>query len=81
MIEVGKVMIDDSLYAGSDLYTDGSIEDIMLEIAKEIPRGGHNAEITKRKEWPILYHFSHLRENIVMTIPISKEDKVLEIGA
>ena len=81
MIEVGKVKIDDSLYAGRDLYTEGPIEDMMLEIAKTIPPGEYNAEIERRREWPILYHFSHLRENIVLTIPISRKDKILEIGA
>ena len=81
MIEVGNVKIDDSLYGGSDIYTDGPIEDIMLEIAKTIPREEQNAEIDKHKEWPILYHFSHLRENIILSAPISKEDSILEIGA
>ena len=81
MMEVGKVKIDDSLYAGTDVYTDGPIEDVMLEIAKTVPREGINAEINKQRKWPILYHFSHLRENIILSVPISKEDKILEIGA
>ena len=81
MIEVGKVKIDDSLYEGSDLYTDGPIEELMLEIAKTIPREEQNAKIEECRQWPILYHFSHLRENIILSVPISEKDKILEIGA
>ena len=81
MIEVGKVKIDNSLYAGKDIYTDGSIEELMLEIAKTIPYEEMNAEIEKHREWSILYHFSHLRENIILSVPITKEDKILEIGS
>ena len=81
MFEIGKVKIDDSLYAGNDLYTDGPIEDVMLEIAKTIPKEEQNAKIAECKQWPILYHFSHLRENIILSVPISKKDKILEIGA
>ncbi len=35
----------------------------------------------REKSWPVMYHFSHIRGNIVSWLPITKEDKVLEIGA
>lgn len=41
----------------------------------------YNYIIKKRKSWPILYHLSIHRQNIVEWLPIKKEDKVLEIGA
>ena len=81
MIKIGKVSIDDSLYAGHDLYSDGPIEDVMLEIARTVTKEEMNSEIANRKDWAILYHFSHLRENIILSLPLSKNDKVLEIGA
>ncbi len=31
--------------------------------------------------WPVLYHLSHLRENLTEWLPIQKEDTVLEFGA
>lgn len=37
--------------------------------------------ISERKSWPILYHFSHIRENILSWIPFTGEEKVLEIGS
>ena len=34
MEKIGQVLLDDTLYPGKDLYTDGAIEDEMLEIAR-----------------------------------------------
>lgn len=82
MIEkIGQVTLDDTLYPGKDLYTDGAIEDEMLEIAKTYPESELNRVIAERKSWPILYHFSHIRENIVSWLPFTGEEKVLEIGS
>lgn len=81
MRTVGKVQIDDTKYLGSDLYSDGPIEDEMLEIAKEYSESEYDGLIMKKKSWPILYHFSKIRENIVNSVSITKGDKVLEIGA
>jgi len=81
MLKVGKVKINDTHYPGEDLYSDGPIEEEMLEIAKSYSREEHNKVIAKKQSWPVLYHFSHLRENIILGCPISSEDRVLEIGA
>lgn len=81
MQTVGKIVIDDELYPGKDLYSDGPIEDEMLEIAKNYTEEQLNQVISERNSWPILYHFSKVRENIVASMPITKADKVLEIGA
>ena len=34
MEKIGQVILDDTLYPGKDLYTDGAIEDEMLEIER-----------------------------------------------
>ena len=66
MIEkIGKAVLDDTCYPGQDLYSDGAIEDEMLEIARTYPKEQWNQVIAERKSWPILYHFSHVRENIL----------------
>lgn len=63
MIEkIGKAVLDDTCYPGQDLYSDGAIEDEMLEIARAYPKEQWNQVIAERKSWPILYHFSHIRE-------------------
>ena len=58
MIEkIGKAVLDDTCYPGQDLYSDGAIEDEMLEIARTYPKEQWNQVIAERKSWPILYHF------------------------
>lgn len=81
MEKIGQVILDDTLYPGKDLYTDGVIEDEMLQIAKEHTEKEWNQVIAESKSWPILYHFSHIRENILSWIPFTGEEKVLEIGS
>lgn len=81
MINIGKIIIDDTLYPGTDLYSDGPIEDEMLEIAQNYGEEEYNRIITERQSWPILYHFSNVRENIIEGLDISKKHEVLEIGA
>ena len=79
--KVGKVSLDYSKYPGQDFYCDGSVEDELLEIVKTYPAGDYAKVIQERKKWPILYHLSPQRENIVEWIPMKKSDKVLEVGS
>ncbi|MDO5797998.1 MAG: methyltransferase [Eubacteriales bacterium] len=79
--KIGQVVLDDTYYPGRDLYTDGAIEDEMLEIAMTYPEEKWNQVIAERKSWPILYHFSHIRENILSWLPFTGEENVLEIGS
>ena len=79
--KIGQVVLDDTYYPGKDLYTDGAIEDEMLEIARTYPEEKWNEVIAERKSWPILYHFSHIRENILSWLPFTGEENVLEIGS
>ncbi|MCF0142728.1 MAG: class I SAM-dependent methyltransferase [Parasporobacterium sp.] len=78
---VGNVKLNYSFYSGRDFYSDGPVEDEMLDIVKNNPVSEFNRIINERKSWPILYHLSHVRENIVSWLPIEKTHKVLEIGA
>ncbi len=78
---MGKIVIDDTCYPGEDLYCDGAVEDEILEIVKTQQPGAYGRVIEERKSWPILYHLSHLRENIISWIPVKKTDKVLEVGS
>jgi len=82
MIEkIGGVTIDDTCYPGEDLYCDGEIEDKILDIVKSNRPERYAKIIEEEKSWPILYHLSHLRENIVNWIPVGETDKVLEVGS
>lgn len=79
--KIGNITLDYTYYPGEDLYSDGPIEDEMVEIAKKYGEAELNQVIVERNSWPILYHFSHIRQNIASWLPITKEDDVLEIGS
>lgn len=79
--QIGKVTLDYTCYPGKDLYSDGEIEDRLLEIARTTGEEEMNAVIDREKDWAVLYHMSHIRKNIVDWLPIEKTDEVLEIGA
>lgn len=79
--KIGNVVLDYQYYPGKDLYSDGAIEDEILTIVKNASRVEYPAIIEEKKSWPILYHLSPLRGNVVDWLPIKPEDKVLEIGS
>ena len=78
---IGKITLDDTHYPGRDLYCDGIVEDEILDIVKSVPPEEYGRVIEEKKSWPVLYHLSPLRENIVNWIPVKKTDKVLEVGS
>ncbi len=82
MIEkIGKITLDYKYYSGKDLYCDGVIEDELLAIVENFPKEEYPRIIEEREDWPILYHLSPLRENIVDWIPLDSSMKVLEVGS
>ncbi|MDD3338043.1 MAG: class I SAM-dependent methyltransferase, partial [Lachnospiraceae bacterium] len=66
---------------GRDLYSDGEVEEVLLDIAKNHSPEEFNRIIAEKESWAVLYHFSHVRQNIVEWLPIQKTDRVLEVGA
>ena len=78
---VGSVTLDLTDYSGEDLYSDGAIEDVLLDIAKKNPPSEFPRIIAEQKSWPVFYHLSPFRTNIIDWLPFKKTDKVLEIGS
>lgn len=82
MVEnIGKVKINLDLYSGVDLYSDGDVESEILDIVKTYPESEYDRIILERNSWPLLYHLSKQRENILSWYPFEKEASVLEVGA
>lgn len=79
--KIGKITLDYKHYCGKDFYCDGDVEDELLEIVQNHSDEKFQRVIEERAKWPILYHLSPLRENIVDWIPMDKSVKVLEIGS
>lgn len=78
---IGKVTLDYSKYPGQDFYCDGEVEETLLEIARSRTQEEYPELIEGQGSWPILYHLSTLRENIVEWIPMEHGAKVLEVGS
>lgn len=78
---IGKVVLNFDDYIGEDLYSDGEIEDQLLEIVQKYTVDEYPEVIAAEKSWPILYHLSNIRENILEWYPFKKNASVFEVGA
>jgi len=63
-------MLNLNFYKGNDIYSDGDIEDEFLTIVRE------NEDFTRivanDNRWPLLYHFSPERRNLLEWYPFNK---------
>lgn len=79
MERVGKVRMNYTYYSGEDSYSDGDIEEELLNILDE----GHDVSelLDKEDRWPVLYHFSPNRHNLLEWFDFGEDKDLLEIGA
>ena len=75
--QIGNVTLNLNYYGGKDLYSEGEAEDRLLEIAKTKRENEYDVVIEAERSWSVLYHFSHIRENIVAWLPIDETQTVL----
>lgn len=68
-------------YSGSDLYSDGEVENEIISYIEKY--GEENIEEVFKTDirWPIFYHLTPIRKNIINWYPFKKDSDVLEIGA
>lgn len=67
-----------SFYNGADHYSDGDIEDELLEIVKN--NETYDEVLARDNRWAILYHLSSIRHNIINWYPFKPHSSCLEIG-
>ena len=67
-------------YKDEDLYSDGPVEDTIINIIAENEPEKYTDAILNKMSWPTYYHLTHLRKNILNWYPFDKEGSVLEIG-
>lgn len=79
--KIGNVILDLQYYTQKDTYSDGDIEQWLLEIVKKYGDIDYADIIAENPSWPVLYHLSSVREAILSWYPFKKTDTVLEIGA
>lgn len=68
-----------TFYKGEDLYSDGEIEDALLEAVQSAT--DLQEVLQEHTEWPFLYHLSPIRENLLEWYDFDPEGTVLEIGS
>ena len=71
---------NEKYYKGSDVYSDGSIEDEILEIVCRDDYKEKRDELIGNN-YTIAYHLTPVRENILSWYPFTKEQSAIEIGA
>ena len=81
MEQIGKVTLDDVHYPGEDLYSDGAVEDHILDLVRTYPQEEYPQVIAREQDWAVMYHLSHERENILSWYPFAPGAKVLEVGS
>ncbi len=79
---IGKVRLNKQWYNGNDLYSDGDeTENQLLDIVQQHLPDEFNEIIMREGSWPLLYHLSLIRENLVFWYPFRRGSRVLELGA
>lgn len=77
--QIGNVILNYEFYKGVDDYSDGDIENVLLDL---VSTKDDVINILKDdNRWPILYHLSPVRQNILEWYPFKEDATVLEVGA
>lgn len=67
-------------YGNEDLYSDGDIEDTIIQMIAQNAPEDYTQAIADNYCWPTFYHLTRIRQNILNWYPFKKEGHVLEIG-
>jgi len=79
-MKIGKVDLNLDFMDDDLQYSDGDIEEEILSIVQDNAVDLERA-IEQDNRWPILYHFSPDRENLLEWYPFAEDCSILEIGA
>ena len=69
-----------SFYKEEDKYSDGDVEDQLLQIIAENKPEDYTRVIAKNFSWPVYYHLTRTRRNLLNWYDFDPESEVLEIG-
>lgn len=75
-----KPVLNLKWYKNEDLYSDGDVEDKIIELIKQSEPEEYSKAIADNMSWPTYYHLTGLRKNILSWYPFDKNASVLEIG-
>lgn len=77
--KIGNVTLNCQFYKGTDQYSDGDIEDTLLDIVKN--NDTYEEVLMRENDWALLYHLSPIRENLLEWYDFGEGKTLLEIGA
>jgi len=78
--KIGGVTLDYTFYDEEHTYSDGEeVESFILNVFKD--EKDIFEVLAADNRWPVLYHLSPMRKNIVLPMDLNKNDTVLEIGS
>ncbi len=72
-------ILNSYFYKGQDLYSDGDVENDILEIVRQ--ETDYLDVLFNDNRWPVLYHLSPERRNLLEWYPFKRNAALLEIGA
>lgn len=75
--KINNVVVDLSCYTGNDSYSDGDIEAEILEALKS---GKEKEMLFNDNRWPVVYHLTPMRQNLLDGFNFGENANVLEIG-
>lgn len=67
-------------YTGKDNYCDGEVEKDIITYLEKYGEEKYDEIFKKDIRWPVFYHITPIRKNILKWYPIKKDAEVLEIG-
>ena len=75
-----KPYFNTNFYSGKDVYSDGDIEDDIIKIIAHNPTTDYEKDISDNFSWPVFYHLTRIRQNLLKWYPFHEHANVLEIG-
>ncbi len=61
-------------------YSDGDVEDTIIDILMDCEEEDYGQAVIDNFSWPVYYHLTPLRKNILSWYPFEKDKDILEIG-
>ena len=68
-------------YKGNDNYSDGEVEKDIIEYLNKYGEENYQEILKENSSWPVFYHITPIRKNIIDWYPFKPNAQVLEIGA
>ena len=75
-----KPVFNTSFYKGEDLYSDGDVENEVIKIIAANPDTDYEKAISNNYSWPVFYHLTRIRQNLLSWYPFKEQSDVLESG-